>query len=230
MMEGPEDTEVRRTLKAHVEYFVAPADLRAQIVSSVRGSSASTRRPSRSFSEQLRDWFALPIPRLAAGFAAGVLVTLLGARFFAASAADDATVVALLSDHTRALMADSTIEVASSNSHTVKPWLSAKLGYSPDVVDLSQEGYPLIGGRRGYLGSTPVAVMAYAYKEHEIDLYALTAESATRVGARLAGRDGYNVRSWSRGGMRYIAVSDVAGDRLDEFVSRIQAHQDHTSD
>jgi anti-sigma factor RsiW len=178
----------------------------------------------------LRDWFALPIPRLAAGFAAGVLVTLLGARFFAASAADDATVVALLSDHTRALMADSTIEVASSNSHTVKPWLSAKLGYSPDVVDLSQEGYPLIGGRRGYLGSTPVAVMAYAYKEHEIDLYALTAESATRVGARLAGRDGYNVRSWSRGGMRYIAVSDVAGDRLDEFVSRIQAHQDHTSD
>jgi anti-sigma factor RsiW len=32
---------------------------------------------------------------------------------------------------------------------------------------------------------------------------------------------GYNVRRWSQGGLDFWAVSDLAGDELDEFVQKI---------
>jgi anti-sigma factor RsiW len=34
---------------------------------------------------------------------------------------------------------------------------------------------------------------------------------------------GYNVRHWSEGGLDFWAVSDLAGDELDEFVEKISA-------
>ena len=53
-----------------------------------------------------------------------------------------------MSAHTRALLVDHPIEVASSDQHTVRPWLSARLNFVPPVVDLADKGYPLMGARR----------------------------------------------------------------------------------
>lgn len=229
-MQAHEDPELRRVLKEHAEYFVAPSDLRAEVLASVRSAQrvVSSRRMGKT--QRLGAWLTHPLPRLGASFIAGIFATLLGVQIFSGAAGDDATVAALLSDHTRALMTNTTIEVASSNSHTVKPWLSAKLGYSPTVVDLAAQGFPLVGGRRGFLWNVPVAVMVYAYREHEIDLYALPGDATARVGNRVTGRHGYHIRTWEEGGMRYIAVSDVAIERLDEFARRIHEQQASTSE
>lgn len=229
-MQAHEDPELRHVLKEHAEYFVAPAYLRFEILASVRSAQKAVSSQRGGWGQRLGAWLSRPMPRLGASFVAGIFATLLGVQIFSGTASKEATVAALLSDHTRALMTDATIEVASSNSHTVKPWLSAKLGYSPDVVDLAAEGFPLVGGRRGFLGNVPVAVIVYAYREHEIDLYALRGDAAARVGNRLAGQNGYHIRTWEEGGMRYIAVSDVAAERLEEFARRIREQQASTSD
>jgi anti-sigma factor RsiW len=229
-MDPHDDPELRRVLKNHTEYFKAPADVRSRVLATVRQTSDEHAPWHTSLGEQLRAWFALPLTRMSAAFAAGVCAAVLTMTLFYRPATDDAALLALVSDHSRAQLTGSTIEVASRSEHTVKPWLSAKLGYSPNVVDLADAGFPLAGGRRGFVGSVPVAVMVYAYGEHEIDLYALRGDVAAQLGGRLLAKDGYNLRSWQDGGLRYIAISDVAAGRLDEFTKLAQERQAHPAD
>ena len=225
-----DDAELRRVLKTHADYHAAPADLRARILGDVPDAGTVRRRQRDGIGAQLRSWLALPLTRMGSAFAAGACVAVLVMSLFFRPATDEATVLALVSDHARAQLTATTIEMPSRSEHTVKPWLSARLGYSPNVVDLADQGFPLAGGRRGFVGGVPVAVMVYSYGEHEIDLYALRGEMAAQTGKRLSAQDGYNLRDWHDGGLRYVAVSDVAAGRLDEFARKVQERQAHPAD
>src|SRR5207245_6808084 len=86
--------------------------------------------------------------------------------------------------HVRASLNDHLIEVASSDRHTVKPWLSARLDYSPPVQDLANEGFTLIGGRLDYLERRPVATLVYRYRQHTIDVFVRPETSPAPTSAR----------------------------------------------
>ena len=49
--------------------------------------------------------------------------------------------MAVASGHRRSLLATSPVDVVSSDRHTVKPWLDARLGLSPPAPDLAKEGF-----------------------------------------------------------------------------------------
>jgi anti-sigma factor RsiW len=119
----------------------------------------------------------------------------------------------LVSDHIRAQLAPQPIDIASSDRHTVKPWLAAHVAQSPDVVDLAAEGFELVGGRIDIVDRAPVGSMVYRRAKHLISVTALL--SAPR-GLRDS-LDGYHIRSWRAGDLTYVAVSDVAPDDLETF-------------
>src|SRR5258708_7239689 len=53
----------------------------------------------------------------------------------------------IVSNHVRSMMANHISDVASSDSHTVKPWFGGKLDYSPPAQELTAQGVRLVGSR-----------------------------------------------------------------------------------
>lgn len=88
------------------------------------------------------------------------------------------------------MLADHLVDVQTSDQHTVKPWFNGKLDFSPPVVDLSSEGFPLIGGRVDYLANRSVAALVYRRHGHVINLFVWPSDPAPQAATA---RDGYNI-------------------------------------
>jgi anti-sigma factor RsiW len=82
------------------------------------------------------------------------------------------------------------------------------------VPELSAQGFPLAGGRLDYVGGRTVAAIVYRRRLHTINLFVWPAGGASE---RTVQKDGYAVTEWSSGGLRYIAVSDIAPAELATF-------------
>jgi anti-sigma factor RsiW len=134
--------------------------------------------------------------------------------------ADEDFAVAAVATHVRATLSDHLIEVASSDRHTVKPWLSARLDYSPPVQDLANEGFALIGGRLDYLERRPIATLVYRYRQHTIDVFVRPETSSTPTSASRT-LHGFNVARASGPSMDWLAVSDAEPAVLSAFVQRL---------
>jgi anti-sigma factor RsiW len=119
-------------------------------------------------------------------------------------------------------MANHLMDVASSDQHTVKPWLDAKLDFAPPVVDLSNEGFPLIGGRLDYLDNRPVAALVYGRRKHFINLFVWPAASNESKAPKTITREGYQLLHWADPDFNYWAVSDVNVNDLQAFKQQFE--------
>ena len=83
------------------------------------------------------------------------------------------------------------------------------------VLDLAQDGFPLVGGRIDVIGGTPVPTLVYRHRQHVISLLAIP--TSGRSGDAPRAINGYNLVGWSADGTAYWAVSDLAAADLEKF-------------
>jgi anti-sigma factor RsiW len=130
----------------------------------------------------------------------------------------------IVSGHRRSLLASSAFDIASSDRHTVRPWLDAKLGVSPPTPDLAAKGFPLVGGRVDVIAGMPVPSLVYRRNGHTITVVAIPTRSGEdRTAPPAASSDaGYNIVRWASPGFSYWAVSDLDKAELDSFVEAMR--------
>jgi anti-sigma factor RsiW len=205
---------LRAQIRAEVPYFAATPELRERVRALLANAKDTVPAPPRP---ERNRWRWLTEGALA-GCAATVLAWVVGTAVIDWRANEDVAVEAVTT-HVRATLNDHLIEVASSDQHTVKPWLSARLDYSPPVQDLANEGFALIGGRLDMLDKHRVATLVYRHRLHTIDVF-VRPESSHAPSAMRTVR-GFNVAHATGSGMDWLAVSDVSPDVLTAFVQRL---------
>lgn len=178
----------------------------------------AARNPARPGRPAAFDWRAM---------AASVMVTAVlasgGTWWLAGGGAGPDLADAVADAHRRGLLAASPVDVASSDRHTVKPWLDGRIGLSPPAVDLSAQGFRLIGGRVEVIDDRPLPALVYRYNEHLITLVALP----RRPGAAAASpadlsAGGLSLVHWSDSAFSYWAASDAERHVLDDFARRFR--------
>lgn len=209
-----EARSLRERIRSEVPRFTAPERLRARVMALAGGSGA--RAATRSAPDPRWRW-------VGAGALAGCLLTVVS--WVAGTAAlDRATnadlVSAAVAAHVRATLDHQMTQVASSDQHTVKPWLSSRLDYSPQVRDLADEGFPLVGARIESLDGHPVATLVYRYREHTVDVFVRPDWLRSRMVEPRTVR-GFHVLRAQGQGMDWLAVSDASAEAIAPLLRRL---------
>jgi anti-sigma factor RsiW len=220
LVEG--ERRVSVAVRHHGERFRAPAHLKARVLSEVG------RRSRRSAWSDFRmlgtGWNPVA---LAASLLLTVVMSSGGTIAYLSRIAEESKAPLeqeVVSGQIRSLMADHLTDVASSDQHTVKPWFNGKLDFSPPVIDLTTEGFSLVGGRLDYLEHRQVAALVYRRRQHVINLFIWPEDG--EEGPQAASEQDYSVLYFTHGGMEYWAVSDLNPADLKEFVLRFQASKE----
>ncbi len=155
-------------------------------------------------------------PALAASLAIAALAVLIVLPTVRRPVTDSADEI--VAGHVRSLMVDHLTDVTSTDKHTVKPWFEGKLDFAPTVVDLADQGFPLVGGRLDYLVGRPAAALVYGRQRHFVNLFVQPATAADGAEGT-SSRQGFQIVRWHQAGMSYSAVSDLNGADLGEFAA-----------
>lgn len=190
----------------------APDALRSNIQHALEAETRRTRRPGLPL---WLGWGARPTTPYALGGAAAVMASSLMLLILAPMMAAPPLEQALVDDHVRSLLAQHLTDVVSEDRHTVKPWFTGRIDYSPPVVELKDKGFPLAGGRLDYVDGKVAAALVYRRRLHVINLFVRPAKDA--YGQGVTSRDGFNIVRWRSGGLEFWAVSDLNATELEEF-------------
>lgn len=131
------------------------------------------------------------------------------------------TGAAVLAGHLRGLAAPQPFDIASSDRHVVKPWFNGRTTLAPEAPDLSDKGFPLVGGRVDIVGGAPVPTLVYRRDRHVISVTVIPA--ADGPGAGEERRDGSTIERWRLGDLTYWAVSDLNRRDLRAFADLFQS-------
>jgi anti-sigma factor RsiW len=202
---------VRSAIRNEMPYYTVPEDLLNRLRCAVRSAQYLDRGvPGTAW----RAWGAV---------AATLAFCALATVPFLVNARDQSHLVAeeLLAAHQRAL-AGRSVDVVSSDQHTVKPWFNGRLPFSPPTMDLASDGFPLEGGRVDYAGERPIAALVYGRRLHRIDVFVRPA-AGEKAPPQHFERNGYNEVSWTKDTFLFTAISDLNATELTAFTRLLQS-------
>ena len=210
-------------LKAQASYFTAPPDFAARLRASLPADKERSPAPGRvTLRERFFHW-------LPAGIAVVCLLVATWSLtlYFTQASPQEQLIAEIVADHVRSLQVNHLSDVASTDQHTVKPWFNGKLDFSPPVIDLATQGFPLIGGRLDYLDGHAVAALIYRARQHPINLY-IWPSSKEEMAIPAQTRNGYHLTHWTMQGMSFWAISDCAASDVERFAQtlRVRARED----
>ncbi|HJW95883.1 MAG TPA: hypothetical protein VJ901_19905 [Thermoanaerobaculia bacterium] len=110
--------------------------------------------------------------------------------------------------HTTILASANPVDVISPDRHTVKPWFEGKLPFSFPIPEFNGTPFHLAGGRVVYVHEQPVAYLMVMKGAHRISLFVGRDVPAPRI-------DAFESIAWTKNGLRYVAIGDVARADLD---------------
>jgi anti-sigma factor RsiW len=194
------------SVKRHATHYPAPASLAASVF------AADELAPG--LMQRWRNW-------LAPAFSATALALAM-VLYVATPGSEQPLIDEAVSSHVRSLMGEHLNDVVSSDRHTVKPWFTGKLDFSPPVFDYTAQGFPLLGGRLDYLQHQTTAALSYGHAKHIINVFILPTTEADKAVQSQSIR-GFNVVSWQAAHMRFVLVSDVEKAELEALGQLLRA-------
>jgi anti-sigma factor RsiW len=219
-------TQLRDAVRRHAPREAAPQALADRIAAMTASAPAAAPPQAATVPTatvvpfRRRPWLDTRAMAMAASFA--VLGLAVGSALTSLRMASGSGDVAqhLVSDFARAEIAGQPFDVASSDRHTVKPWLANRTTVSGTIVDLAPEGFPLIGGRVTIVDRVPTPTLVYRHNEHVVAVTELPADAKGVRGGPSGTEtiDGYHVARWADANLAYVAVSDMDEKALGEFV------------
>lgn len=188
---------LRTALRSASLAYVAPSSLSKSVR---QMAPAPTERPRPNRAPWFWQWWAFG----ATALAALLLVMRIGGTNDGGFLANE-----IVASHVRSLMPGHLTDVVSSDQHTVKPWFSGKLDFSPDVKDFASQGFPLVGGRLDYINGHAVAALVYHRDKHFINVFVWPVERADEGAPAVEERHGYHIINRDVNGLRYSLISDL---------------------
>ena len=205
--------EMQQAMSAAQWRYTAPMSLRRRIDMTL--PSAPQRTSSR---RSVLKGFVMGTA-LSTALAASLVITVIRTD------QDQRVLGEVTSAHVRSLQGDHLTDVQTSDQHTVKPWFNGKLDISPPVVDLTAQGFRLIGGRLDYVDGKAAASIVYLRRKHVINLFVAQAAGSEDQKEKLQTMQGFNIERWTARGLDFFAISDLNAEELREFVDQFETAQ-----
>ncbi len=216
--------QLRAAIRDDAEYHAAPDALRKRVGAMLAPEPAARRHPA-DMAVALQRW--LGWRPMVTSF--GLVATLVVALNFAGirSAQEDRLMDDVVASHVRATLGQHLVDIASSEHHVVKPWLSSKLDFSPPVNELPIPGSTFLGGRVDYLDGHPVAALVYRQGEHVVNSF-VWPNAGKDTKPDFSSQRGFQMAHWSQAGMAHWVISDVNREEFKAVVDAVQAGgEDH---
>jgi anti-sigma factor RsiW len=197
--------QVKAALTAQPLGYRAPASLLARLDAALEAETATAALPVRRRRPSVESWVL-----------SGVGGALAASLALFALAPQGASLESQLVDaQARSLQAAHLVDIPTSDRHVVKPWFNGKLDFAPPVVDLKDQGYPLVGGRLDRVAGRRAAALVFSRGPHTINLFIWP--GAGPPSPTLETKDGYNLVHWGEGGLEFWAVSDADAGAMTGF-------------